>query len=103
MEKIFFTVGPTQLHPKFGEYLDDALKRNIPSISHRSKDFGEMFAGTASSIRKLLNVPEGFHVFFLGSATEAMERIIENCVADSSFHFVSGAFGQKVFHTFQQL
>lgn len=103
MKNIFFTVGPTQTHPDIGEYLNEGLERGIYSLSHRGKEFGELFAHTVSSLKKLLNVPADFHVFFIGSATEAMGLILENCVEDKSFHFVNGAFSKRFFQTAQEL
>lgn len=103
MSNIFFTVGPTQTHPNLGKFLSDGLKKGIYSISHRGREFGRIFAHTVSSLKKLLNVPEDFHVFFIGSATEAMELIIENCVEDKSLHFVNGAFSKRFFQTAQEL
>src|SRR3989338_8744029 len=103
MDKTFFTVGPTQVHPETEAYVHDALVAGGCSLSHRSKEFGELFAHTAASVRKLLNVPDGFHVFFLGSATEGIERVIENCVREKSFHLVNGAFSARFFETAQEL
>lgn len=103
MQKIYFTPGPTQLYPKINQYIGEALENGICSLSHRGKQFQDIFRNTASSLRKLLNVPEDFHIFFLGSATEAMERIIENCVEKHSFHFVNGQFSKRFFMTSQEL
>lgn len=103
MEQIFFTVGPTQTHPDLGRFLNDGLKKGVYSMSHRGKEFGELFEHTVSSLKKLLKVPEDFHVFFIGSATEAMELAIENCVLDKSFHFVNGAFSKRFFGTAREL
>jgi len=103
MSKTFFTVGPTQVHPQLETFIRDALAEHIPSISHRGKSFSELYAHTVASVKKLLNVPEGHHVFFLGSATEAMERVIENCVAEHSLHFVNGSFSKRFFETAEEL
>jgi len=103
MRNIFFTVGPTQIHPKLGTFLNDGLKKGVYSISHRGREFGRIFAHTVSSLKKLLNVPRDSHVFFIGSATEAMELIIENCVENKSFHFVNGAFSKRFFLTAKEL
>jgi len=103
MGNIFFTVGPTQTHPRLGEFLNAGLKKGFYSISHRGKEFGGIFAHTVSSLKKLLNVPADFHIFFVGSATEGMELIIENCVGDKSLHFVNGAFSKRFFLTAKEL
>ena len=103
MDKTFFTVGPTQVHPETEAYVHDALAAGVCSLSHRGKAFAELFARTSASVKKLLNVPDGFHVFFLGSATEGIERVIENCVGERSFHLVNGAFSARFFETAQEL
>ena len=98
MKKIFFTPGPSQLFPSVGEYIKQALSEDIASISHRSQKFEEIYYNTTISLKKLLDIPtKAYQVFFLSSATEAMERIIENCVEKYSFHFVNGAFSEKFF------
>lgn len=99
MEPVYFTVGPTQLAPRLRTHLDEAFARGIPSISHRSGAFRGIFAHARERVRRVLGAPEGIHVFFLGSATEAMERVAQNCAARSSFHLVQGAFGERFFKT----
>src|SRR3989338_3197935 len=103
MQKLFFTVGPTQVHSDVEAYVREAIRSGICSLSHRGREFGELFAHTSASVKKLLNVPDGFHVFFLGSATEGIERVIENCVGERSFHLVNGAFSARFFETAQEL
>ncbi|MBI2208193.1 alanine--glyoxylate aminotransferase family protein [Candidatus Woesearchaeota archaeon] len=102
-KKIFFTPGPTQLYPNVAKHIKDALSNNICSISHRSREFEVIFSETTESLKRLLNIPNGFHVFFLSSATEAMERIIENCVAEHSFHFIGGSFSERFYIIAKQL
>lgn len=103
MKKIFFTPGPTQLYESVPEYIKEAIHNNICSISHRSKEFEQIFQNAVSGLKKLLAVPNDSHIFFLGSATEAMERIIENCVAKHSFHFIDGEFSKRFFETAVEL
>ncbi|MBI4143427.1 alanine--glyoxylate aminotransferase family protein [Candidatus Woesearchaeota archaeon] len=103
MEKIFFTPGPTQLYDSMPGYIEEAIKNNICSISHRGSEFRNILQGTASSLKKLLAVPKDSHIFFVSSATEAMERILQNCVERHSFHFVNGEFSRRFFVTAQEL
>ena len=103
MQKIFFTPGPTQLYPNVAKYIEEALKEEVCSISHRGSKFQQIFHNTTKSLRKLLRIPESYHVFFLSSATEAMERVIENLVAENSYHFVNGAFSERFFTIAQEL
>ena len=103
MKKIFLTPGPSGLYPTVSQHINDALENNICSISHRSKEFEQIFDATTSALRKLLNIPSNHHIFFTGCATEWMERIIQNCVIEKSFHFVNGSFSKKFFETAEEL
>ena len=103
MKKIFFTPGPTQLYESVPKYINEAIDNNICSISHRGKEFEQIFQHTASSLKQLLNIPNELHIFFTSSSTESMERVIENCVAQFSYHFVNGAFSKRFFDTAQEL
>ncbi|MBN8550892.1 MAG: alanine--glyoxylate aminotransferase family protein [Deltaproteobacteria bacterium] len=103
MKEVFFTPGPSQLHPGVPEFLQEALAQNIPSISHRSGQFEKIYTAAADGVRAVLGAPASFHVFFLGSATEGMERIIQNCSAKHTFHFVNGAFAERFLQTAQEL
>ncbi len=94
---IFFTPGPSQLYPTVEKHIKTAFEENIPSISHRSARFHEIFQSAIKRIRKLLGVPNSYAIFFLSSATEAMERIIQNTVEKKSFHFVNGSFSKKFY------
>ncbi|MFC1768680.1 aminotransferase class V-fold PLP-dependent enzyme [Nanoarchaeota archaeon] len=103
MNQRYLTPGPTQLFDSIPSYIQEGLQKDVFSISHRSKDFEEVVKYTKSELRKLLNIPDDYHIFFLGSATEAMERIIENCVEKHSFHFVNGAFSKRFYQTAVEL
>ncbi|MEO8448105.1 MAG: aminotransferase class V-fold PLP-dependent enzyme, partial [bacterium] len=103
MEKVFFTPGPTQLYPEVRTFINQALDDNILSLNHRSKEFTEIFRSTCDSLRLLLNIPSDFHIFFLSSATECMDRIIQNVVEKNSFHFVNGAFAERFYKTAVEL
>lgn len=95
MKKLYFTPGPSQLYFTVEEHLKSAIKNDIGSISHRSKTFEAIFSQCVSNIKALLNLPEGYHVFFTASATEIWERIGQNLIEKESFHFVNGAFSSK--------
>ena len=97
MNKIFFTPGPAALYFSAEQHLKDALKKNIPSISHRGKEYMALHKETIESLRNLLNVPSNFHIGFTSSATEVWERSIEGLVNHQSFHFVNGSFSEKFY------
>jgi len=103
MKKIFFTVGPSQLYPTVVGHIKKALKKNIPSISHRGDQFMKIYEETCQSLKRLLAIPKNYHIFFLGSSLESMERILQNCADKHSFHFIDGAFSQKLYQFSEKL
>lgn len=100
--KIYFTPGPAQLFYSFQDHFKAAVSKDIPSISHRSSAFIKVMEASNEALAELLNLPESYHIFFLNSANEAWDRIIQNLVIDSSHHFVNGSFSSK-FHDFALL
>ena len=98
-----FTPGPSQLYFTVPDHVKKAFREGIPSISHRSKQFEAIYLATTQGLRTLLNIPQDYHIVFTGSATEIWERVIQNLVADQSFHFVNGAFSKRFFEVAQQL
>lgn len=101
--KTNFTPGPSQLYFTVESHVKQAFREGIPSLSHRSKQFELIAAQATQGVKQLLGVPDGFHVFFTGSATEIWERSIQNLVAHHSYHFVNGAFSKRYFEIAQQL
>jgi phosphoserine aminotransferase len=94
-ERIYFTPGPTQLHPAVGPAMRRALDEGVASLSHRSPEFQQVFKRTTRSLRGLLGIPDSHELFFLSSGTECMERVIQNCVEKRSLHLVNGAFSGR--------
>jgi len=101
--KTNFTPGPSQLYFTVESHVKQAFREGIPSLSHRSKQFEAISAHATQGIRQLLSIPEGFHLFFTGSATEIWERSVQNLVENNSFHFVNGAFSKRYFEIAEQL
>ncbi|WP_420319241.1 aminotransferase class V-fold PLP-dependent enzyme [Ekhidna sp.] len=95
--KIYFTPGPAQLFYTFEEHLKRALSLDIPSISHRSSVFIKTIEETTEALKELLELPDGYNIYFLNSANEAWDRIIQNLVEHSSHHFANGAFSKKFY------
>jgi len=103
MKKIYFTPGPTQLHSEVKNYISRALEENVCSINHRSTEFMKIFEDTVTALKELMNIPESHSIFFLSSATECMDRVIQNCVESDSLHFVNGAFSERFYKTSLEL
>ncbi|MEJ2006521.1 MAG: aminotransferase class V-fold PLP-dependent enzyme [Cyclobacteriaceae bacterium] len=95
MPKIYFTPGPSQLYFTVQEHLRTAIRKDIPSISHRSKQFELIYQETAERLTSLLNIPAGYQILFTSSATEVWERIIMNLVGHESYHLINGAFSKR--------
>lgn len=92
---LYFTPGPAALYPGVSDFLNQALEEQIPSISHRSNAFRTIYQDTFEALKALLDLPEGSAVFFTGTATEIWEKLLLNCVEESSFHLVNGSFSRK--------
>lgn len=99
----YFTPGPTQLAPSVPRLIEAAIAQDICSISHRSKAFEAIYARATEAIRALLTLPSSHQIFFLASATEAWERIIQNCSRTNTFHLVNGVFAERFFTIAQEL
>ena len=97
MHQIYFTPGPSKLYYTVEGHIKNALKSQIPSISHRSKQFESLYTHAVSQLRLLLNVPDHFEICFTSSATEVWERLIQNCVTNASHHLVNGAFSKRFY------
>jgi len=95
MSITYFTPGPAQLYPTFEQHLQTFVSSELGSISHRSQQYRDLHKYTVDQLRILLNVPDTHQIMFLGSASEAWERILFSCVELESFHLVNGSFSKK--------
>jgi len=103
MRKFYFTPGPSETFYTFESHLKQALKEQIPSISHRGKDFQKIYHETVINLKTLLNLGDNYQILFTSSATEIWERIAQNLIKRESFHLVNGAFSKRFSETVSQL
>jgi len=101
--KINFTPGPSQLYFTVEGHVRQAFKEDVPSLSHRSKAFEKISQEATEGLRQLLGIPATHYLYFTGSANEIWERIIQNLVAEHSYHFVNGAFSKRFYEIAQLL
>jgi phosphoserine aminotransferase len=94
---ISFYPGPSRVHDAIPKYVKDAHKLGIMSINHRSEDFMKVSEKTIGLLKKKLNIPKNYTVFFTSSATECWEIIAQSLITEKSYHIYSGSFGQKWF------
>lgn len=92
---MFFTAGPSQLYPTLPAHIQSALDAHIGSISHRSSAYKEIHRTCVENLKRLWDIPADHEVLFFASATEIWERLLQNCVAQQSVHFVNGAFSAR--------
>lgn len=97
MNNIFFTPGPSALYFTTEQHIKNALKNNILSISHRSKEYVKIQQATTEGLQQLLNLPSNFTIGYLSSATEVWERMSENLIQKDSTHLVNGSFSEKFY------
>ncbi len=103
MKKVYFTVGPSEILPSIPIFTKQAINDQIFSLSHRGKVFEQLFEDTVSQLRKLLLIPPSYQIFFISSGTEAMEKIIQNCVKQKSLHVINGRFAERFYKTALEL
>lgn len=97
MKLTYFTPGPAELYPTFEKHMKTFMDQQLGSVSHRSQQYRDIHKFTVEHLRHLLNIPSTHQVLFLGSASEAWERILMNCVEHESFHLVNGSFSKKFY------
>jgi len=92
---ISFYPGPSKVHEKVPRYVLDAYQKGILSINHRSPEFEALFQKTTQLLKKKLQIPEEFNIYFTSSATECWEIVAQSLTEKQSFHLYNGAFGEK--------
>lgn len=103
MKYTFFTPGPSQMYPTVDKHMEYFISEQLGSISHRSKQFEDIYTYTVEGLRELLAIPDDYEIVFVSSGTEAMERIMENTVKKKSFHFVNGSFSKRWYEIAKEL
>lgn len=99
----FFNVGPAMIFEQVPKFTFQFFEEGMASVSHRSPEFRQLHLETVSNLKKFLNIPESYGVFFAGSASELWERILLNGVFQKSAHIVNGSFSSKFFDYAQSL
>ena len=94
---ISFYPGPSQVHSKIPGWVKAAHQQGILSMNHRSVEFMNLSEKTISFLKKKLQIPNRYEVYFTGSATECWEIIAQSVVTNKSIHLYNGAFGEKWF------
>lgn len=96
---ISFNPGPSQISPATIQLLHEIVASGFLSLSHRSSAFAEASKNAIEGMRKQMEIPSDYHIFYQPSATVAMDTLLRNVVLKRSFHFVSGVFSERFFQT----
>lgn len=102
-KKIFFTPGPSALYYTVEEHLKTALKLQITEISHRSSAYKAIHEDAVNGLKSLFNLPEGYHIAFVSSATEIWERLLQSTVEKESLHLINGSFSSRFYEISAEL
>ncbi len=97
-----FYAGPSILPDFTYEETIKAIKNfadsglSIMSISHRSKQFDATINEAQDMFKKLLNIPEGYSVLFLGGGASLQFAMIPyNLLAKKAFYLNTGTWSKK--------
>ncbi len=99
-----FSAGPSALPKKVIEIIKTDFPNwnesgmSIIEVSHRSKEFSEVALQAEMNLRKLLNIPDNYHVLFLqGGASLQFSMIPMNLSKSDSIvdYAVTGSWGKK--------
>jgi len=103
MKKHNFYAGPAILPQEVLEKAKAELTSlngiglSVMEISHRSKDFDAIITSAEENFKKLLNIPDNYHVLFLqGGASQQFGMIPMNLLKDGTADYVNtGAWAKK--------
>lgn len=103
MRRVYFTPGPSGLYYTVEHHIKHAIKTGITSISHRSKQFEEIFKEAENNLKELLRLPDNYQMVFTTSATEIWEKMADGLISTKSLHIVNGAFSNKFYSVVKNL
>lgn len=90
-----FFPGPSKIYPEVRSYLTDAYDEGIMDAPHRGEQFVQLSRAVVGSLKRRLNIPQDYSIFFTTSATECWEILIQSLTKKKSFHIYNGSFGEK--------
>lgn len=95
MQQLNFYPGPSRVYDKVPEWTKEAFEKGILSINHRSDTFVNISQKVHDLLKDRLNIPQDYQIFYISSATEAWEIILQSLVEKETLHIHNGAFGEK--------
>lgn len=102
MKKHNFYAGPSILSPYTIKNTADAVidfantGLSILEVSHRSKEFQAVMDEAQSLVKELLEIPEGYHVLFLGGGASLQFAMVPyNLLAKKAAYLDTGVWAHK--------
>lgn len=102
MKKHNFYAGPSILSQYTIEHAIEGIKDfsgtglSILEISHRSKEFVACVDETVALFKELLDIPEGYHVLFLGGGASMQFAMVPmNLMVSKSAYLLTGTWANK--------
>jgi len=102
MKKHNFYAGPAILPEYTIEKVSEAVRDfagtglSVMSVSHRSKEFVEVMEMAEKYFKELLNIPDGYHVLFLGGGASTQFAMVPmNLMRSKSAYLNTGAWATK--------
>ena len=92
---INFYPGPSKIYPDVSKYFMEGLSSGLFSMNHRSNAFHELYSSFKNTVKSYFDIPSGYEVSTLSSATEAWEVINQSFSHLDFHHYFNGAFGEK--------
>lgn len=90
-----FYPGPSKIYPQIKDFMIEAYQSGILSANHRSLACMTLVEKTVDLLKEKLNIPQNYSVYFVSSATECWEIIVQSLIRNGSFHIYNGEFGKK--------
>ncbi len=90
-----FYPGPSKIYPQIKDFMIEAYQSGILSANHRSLACMALVEKTVDLLKEKLNIPQNYSVYFVSSATECWEIIVQSLIRNGSFHIYNGEFGKK--------
>ncbi len=102
MKKHNFSAGPSILNKEVIENTAKAVSDlngiglSVMEISHRGKDFQAIIDETVALFKELLNIPEGYHVLFLGGGASMQFCMVPfNLMNKKAAYLETGVWAKK--------
>jgi len=90
-----FAPGPSQPLPGLAEAAARAFAAGLPGWNHRSPEFTALMERLDADLRRLLALPEDWSLWFVSSASYAMELALRNLVRERAWSLDLGAFSRR--------